>query len=73
MLQVQLQALTLMSSVPSFKASTGGTQKFMKGHGLALSQKTKIPQKLPDDLEEKIVFFHRFVLNLRKEHQFDLN
>ena len=73
MLQIELQALTLMSSVPSFKASTGWMQKFMKRHGLVLLQKTKIAQKLPDDLEEKIVSFHRFVLNLRKEHQFDLN
>ena len=41
MLQIELQALTLMSSVPSFKASTGWMQKFMKRHGLVLLQKTK--------------------------------
>ena len=38
-----------------------------------LAPKNKIAQKLPDDLEEKIVSFHKLVLNLRKEHQFDLN
>ena len=71
-LQIQRQALTLMSSVPSFKASTGWTQKFMKRHGLALHQKTKIAQKLLDDLKEKIFSFYSFVLNLLEEHQFDL-
>ena len=41
MLQIQLQALMLLSSVPSFKASTGWTQKFMKGHDLPWAKKQK--------------------------------
>jgi len=38
--------------------------KLMKRHGLALHQKAKIAQKLPDDSDNKIVSFHSFVLNL---------
>ena len=44
----------------------------MKRHGLSLRQRTKISQKLPEDLEEKITKFHSFVLGLRKKYNFDL-
>ena len=53
MLQIQLQALKF-SNDASFKASNGWVQRFMRRYGLALRQKTKIAQKLPDDLEEKV-------------------
>ena len=32
----------------------------------------KIAQKLPDDIEEKITSFHKFVLNLRKECHYEI-
>ena len=71
MLHVQQNALKL-STNPSFKASIGWVQKFMKRHCLALWLKTKISQQLPDDLEELILSFHRFVIQQRKAHQFEL-
>ena len=72
MLHIQQKALKL-STNPSFKASIGWAQKFMKRHGLTLRLKTKISQKLPDDLEEQILSFHRFVIQQRKAHQFKLS
>ena len=72
MLHIQQKALKL-SSNPSFKASIGWAQKFMKRHSLALRLKTKISQKLPDDLEEQILSFNRFVVQQRKAHQFELS
>ena len=71
MLQIQLQALKF-SNDALFKASNGWVQRFMRRYGLVLRQKTKIAQKLPDDLEEKITSFHKFVLNLRKEYHFEI-
>ena len=71
MLQIQMQALKYSDNA-SFKASTGWTQRFMKRHGLALCTKTKIAEKLADDSQDKIISFHKFVMNLRKEHQFDI-
>ena len=45
----------------------------MRRHGLALRQKTKIAQKLPKDLEEKINLFHTFTISLRKQNNFELS
>ncbi|KAG8173318.1 hypothetical protein JTE90_003633 [Oedothorax gibbosus] len=39
----------------------------MEQHGLTLRQRTKIAQKFPIQLEEKIVAFQKEVINLRKE------
>ncbi|KAG8175457.1 hypothetical protein JTE90_004150 [Oedothorax gibbosus] len=45
----------------------------MERHGLTLQQRTKIAQKLPKQLEEKIVAFQKKVINLRKENNFELS
>ena len=71
-LHIRLQAQKFCKEA-SFKASNGWAQKFMRRHGLAIRQKTKIAQKLPEDLEEKLNAFHRFVINLRKENNFELS
>ena len=39
---------------------------------LALRQKAKIAQKLPDDLEKKVTSFHKYVINLRKRCHFEI-
>ncbi len=56
-----------------FHASNGWCHKFMKRHSLVTRQKTKISQKLPADLDDKVTDFHRFVIHLRKGHNFDLS
>ena len=45
----------------------------MKRNVLSLRQKTTLAQQLPEDYEEKIVRFHCFVINLRKEHNYPLH
>ena len=47
----------------------------MKQNGLSLRQKTTLTlaQRLPDDYEEKIVNFHRFIINRRKQHSYPLH
>ena len=44
----------------------------MQRHHLSLRQKTKISQKLPNDLEDKITSFHSFLLKQRKQIDFEL-
>ena len=56
-----------------FKAGNHWCQRFMKRHGLSLRQKTTLAQRLPDDYEEKIVRFHRFIIDRRKEHNYPLH
>ena len=56
-----------------FKAGNHWCQRFMKRNGLSLRQKTTLAQRLPDDYEEKIVRFHRYIIDLRKEHNYPLH
>jgi len=45
----------------------------MDRFSLTLRQRTKIAQKLPAALEEKIQSFHQFVIKHRKQHDYDLS
>jgi len=45
----------------------------MRRHELSICQRTKIARKLPHDLEEKINSFHTFIINLRKQNNFELS
>ena len=38
-----------------------------------LRQRTKLAQKLPEDLEEKITLFQSVVIKMRKKEQYDLS
>ena len=75
---VRLKALELAKNekhgIPEgdFKAGNHWCQHFMKRNGLSVRQKTSLAQRLPDDYEE-IVRFHRFIINLRKEHSYPLH
>ena len=69
---IRLKAKELITD-PSFKASAGWCTRFMCRHRLTIRQKTKICQKLPADLDDKIISFQRFVIRLRKTHQYPLS
>ena len=56
-----------------FKAGNHWCQTIMKRKGLSLRQKTTLAQRLPDDYEEKIVRFHRYIIDRRKEHNYPLH
>ena len=56
-----------------FKAGNHWCQRFMKQNGLSLRQKATLAQRLPDDSEEKIVQFHRYVINLGKQYSYPLH
>lgn len=61
------QELTL-----GFKASNRWISGFMKRNNFVLRQKTKIAQKLPADVETKVISFQRYVIQIRKEFNFQL-
>src|SRR6218665_1265677 len=73
---VQLKKTDKYKNLPgmaTFLASSGWCSRFMERHSLTLRQRTKIAQKLPAVLEEKIDSFHRFVIKHRKQHEYDLS
>lgn len=45
----------------------------MKRHDLVLRQKTKVAQKLPPDLDNKLGNFHKYIIQKRKEYQYPLS
>ena len=52
-----------LSDDPSFKASRGWYEKWKRRHSVSMRTKTTLAQRLPADLEENIVQFHRFVIS----------
>ena len=72
--QIMLQAKSLAkkNKIIGFTGCRSWCSRFMKMHNLILRQKTKISQKLPRDLEDKITHFQSFVIKLCKQHNYDL-
>ena len=58
---------------PSFKASDGWAHKFMKRHKLVLRARTSMAQKLPGDLENRIVSFYSSVRKTRLSNDFPVH
>ncbi|KFD47118.1 hypothetical protein M513_12028 [Trichuris suis] len=53
-----------------FTATTGWRSRFMKSKDLVMRQRTKVAQKMPVDLGDKLRDFRRYVRTLRREHNF---
>ena len=62
-----------LSSDPEFKASIGWYNNWKRRHAVSMRAKTTLAQRLPADMEEKIVEFHRFVLRARRRHDYQLS
>ena len=71
-LMLRLKAKEL-SDDPSFKASSGWYEKWKRRHLVSMRTKTTLAQQLPADLEENIVWFHRFVIAARKRGDYPLS
>ena len=61
------------SKDPEFKASLGWYQKWKRRHSVSLRTKTTLAQRLPEDLEQQTVKFHRFVITSRQRHGYSLS
>ena len=58
---------------PAFKASVGWYINWKRRHSITLRTKTTLAQRLPNDLEEQTVKFHRFVIATRQRHGYLLS
>ena len=74
--KIRIYALKWAKSNPDcckdFKATVSWCSRFMARHDLVIRQKTKISQKLPADLESKLMKFHQYIIQRRKEHDYPL-
>ena len=62
-----------LCSDPEFKASLGWYQNWKKRHAISFRTKTTLAQRLPQDLEEKTIQFHRFVIAARQHRGYSLS
>ena len=69
---LRLKAKKLCSD-PDFKASLGWYQNWKKRHAISFRTKTTLAQRLPQDLEEKTIQFHRFMIAARQRHGYSLS
>ena len=77
---IRLRALKLIKTPefaekkPSdFVASVGWCTRFMSRQKLCVRARTKLAQKLPSQLENKIEVFQRYIIQERKRHDFELS
>ena len=61
------------SKDPEFKTSLGWYQKWKRRYSVSLRTKTTLAQRLPEDLEQQTVKFHRFVITSRQRHGYSLS
>ena len=64
---IKVKAMAAELQITRFLASNCWCTKFLQRKNLALRQKTKIAQKLPEDLDQKITNFHSFVIKSRRK------
>ena len=55
-----------LGSYSAFKASPGWYTKWKHRHAISMRNKTTLAQRLPANMEDKVVEFHRFVLRARQ-------
>ncbi|KAG2459032.1 POGK protein, partial [Polypterus senegalus] len=72
MIMNKARLIAVEKGIQDFTGSPSWCYRFMKRSGLAM-HKTKIAQKMPNEYEEKILSFHKFVIDARKKNQFELS
>jgi len=73
MIILEARKLAANMGVEDFKGTESWCFCFVKRNGLSLRTRTKISQKMPEEYEQKIMAFHQFIINARKQSLFELN
>ena len=61
------------STNPEFKASLGWYSNWKRHHSISMRAKTRLAQRLPADMEDKVIEFHRFVLRSSQHWGYNLS
>ena len=54
---------------PEFKALSHWCHKFMARHNLSMCKRMHIAQKLPENIEDKVLAFQKYIITIRKQLQ----
>ena len=71
-LLVEAQRRFFAGGITAFKASRGWLEKWKTRHSVLTRVKTTVAQKMPPQMEDKILSFHRFVIRMRKLRNYPL-
>ena len=72
-LLLEAQRRFLAGGITSFKASRNWLEKWKARHSVSTREKTTVAQKMPPQMEEKILSFHRFVIRMRKLRNYPIS
>ena len=61
-----------LANDPEFRASLGWYQNWKWRHSISVRTKTTLAQRLPHDLENMILQFHRFLIAARQRVEYPL-
>ena len=70
---VQAKALELVPQEEEFVASRGWLEKFFRRNGFSLRRRTTVSQRLPEDLQPKVISFIMKTRQLRLKNQYPLS
>ena len=73
--EIRVHAIKVAKSmkIKDFKASADWCYAFMRRKNLSIRRRTHISQKLPEDFDDKLLQFQKFVIKQRKIHDYDLS
>ena len=63
----QAKEMARSRDLNDFQGSTSWRERFMKRNGLSMRTRTSLCQKMPEEYEDKVLEFHRYVIRARKE------
>ena len=72
MIIIKAKAMAAELQITGFLASNCWCRKFLRRKNLVFRQKTKIAQKLPEDLDQKITNFQSFAIKSRRKENYEL-
>lgn len=70
MVEVKIKAriITKQMKIANFKAPHGWRYRFFWRHNLSMRRRTHIAQTIPEDYEDKVTDFQRFIIQQRKRN-----
>lgn len=71
LIRIKAKAMASDQQISDFQATNSWCTRFLRRRNFVSEQKTKIAQKLPEDLDEKITSFHCFVTKRCKETNYE--
>lgn len=73
MVMQEAKKIAQAQDITDFKGGPVWCYRFRKRQGLAIRTRTKLAQRMPEFYEEKVLSFHKFVINTRQQFSYELS